>query len=87
MRGELLFFNRESGHGFIRTEDGERLYVERASFLPGEVPEGRCAGTLVQFERRETNGEHAFGAFDVARVPEQEAGRARRRTGRRAGSL
>lgn len=81
MRGELLFFNQERGDGFIRTEHGERLYVERSSFLPGEAPEGRCAGTLVEFVRRAATGDHAFAAFDVARVPEPVVGRARRRSG------
>jgi len=80
VRGELLFFNQERGDGFIRTQEGERLFVERSAFRPGEVPEGRCAGTQVEFLRRAAAGEHSFAAFDVARVPEVEAGRARRRT-------
>src|SRR5215210_9472183 len=79
-RGELLFFNHERGDGVIRTADGERLFVERASFLPGEAPEGRCAGTAVEFIRRGTDGEHLFAAFRVSRIPESPSGRARRRT-------
>jgi cold shock CspA family protein len=79
-RGELLFFNQERGDGFIRTAEGERLFVERASFLPGEVPEGRCAGTAVEFTRRGTDGEHLFAAFRVSRIPDSPSGRARRRS-------
>lgn len=79
MRGELLFFNQQSGHGFIRTEDGERLYVARDSFVVGHLPEGRCAGTLVEFTRRPVTDGNEFAAFDVARVPERAAGRARLR--------
>lgn len=80
-RGELLFFNQERGDGFIRTAEGERLFVERASFLPGEAPEGRCAGTAVEFIRRGTDGgEHLFAAFRVSRIPESPTGRARRRS-------
>ena len=86
MRGELLFFNQQRGDGFIRTEAGERLYVERNSFLPGQVPEGRCAGTPVEFDRRVGTGEHAFAAFDVSRVPEPATGRARRRSAGRLGT-
>lgn len=85
MRGELLFFNEQRGDGVIRTEDDERLYVERASFLPGEAPEGRCAGTPVEFVRGAGSGAHAFAAFEVTRVPEPVTGRARLRPGRRPG--
>lgn len=83
MRGELLFFNEQTGHGFIRTEDGERLYVARDSFAAGNVPEGRCAGTVVEFSRGAGTGDHAFEARDVMRVPEPAIGRARLRSTRK----
>ena len=86
MRGELLFFNQRRGDGFIRTEEDERLYVQRASFLPGEAPEGPCAGTRVEFVRRAGDGEHAFAAFEVTRLPDPETGRARRRSRARGGT-
>jgi cold shock CspA family protein len=79
MRGEMLFFNEEKGAGFIRTEEGERLYVDRDGFLPGEAPEGRCAGLKVDFKRGPAEGEHEFAAFEVSMVPEFVGGRARRR--------
>ena len=78
----MIFFNEETGVGFIRTDEGERLHVPRSSFLPGQAPVGRCGGMLVEFVRRPTSGEHAFAAFDVSQVPEPTVGRARRRTGK-----
>ena len=42
--GKMLFFNEEKDYGFIRTAEGERIAVNRAGFLPGEAPVGRCAG-------------------------------------------
>jgi cold shock CspA family protein len=53
----MLWFNEEKGYGFIRTEHDERLYVEQSGFMPGNVPEGRCAGRDVTFERRVLEGE------------------------------
>lgn len=83
MRGEMLFFNEINGFGFIRTEDGERLYVDRDGFLPGEAPVGRCAGKKVSFERVELDdGEHASRAVGVAVLEETVGNRARlRRSG------
>ncbi|HVC85971.1 MAG TPA: hypothetical protein VNC40_00945 [Gaiellaceae bacterium] len=79
MRGRLIWFNPEKHHGFIRTEDGERLLVEEAGFEPGHLLGDRCAGTHLSFERSEgSEGEnpHAIG---VTVVDEQGAGRARAR--------
>jgi hypothetical protein len=83
MRGEMLFFNQEKGAGFIRTEDGERLYVDRDGFLPGTAPVGRCAGKKVVFEREPmTGGEHSHKAVGVTMEEEALGGRARlRRSG------
>jgi hypothetical protein len=86
VRGQMIFFNEVTGVSFIRTEEGERLYVPRSSFLPGHEPVGRCSGMLVEFTRRPTAGEHEFAAFDVSQVPEPTAGRARLRSGRGASS-
>ena len=87
MRGEMLFFNDTKGFGFIRTEEGERLYVDRDGFLPGTPPEGRCAGKKVTFERQEVEGAPLEGEFTaqaggVAMLEEAMGGRARlRRSG------
>jgi cold shock CspA family protein len=82
MRGELLWFNETKNHGFIRTEEDERLFVHRTGFLPGTPPVGRCAGTKVTFEREPAEGEHGFQAVGVELVQEAMGGRARlRRSG------
>lgn len=49
----MIWFNVEKGFGFVRTEDGERLYVDAAGFAPGSEPAPRCAGRTVEFERHE----------------------------------
>jgi hypothetical protein len=50
MRGEMLWFNEAKDHGFIRTEEGERLAVGGDGFAAGERPVGRCAHKVVTFE-------------------------------------
>ena len=51
MNGKLLWFNPAKHHGFIATEEGERLLVEESGFEPGQLPGERCAGVPVTFER------------------------------------
>ena len=77
MRGTMIWFNAEKGHGFIRTEDDERLIVHEDGFADGEIPIGRCAGTDVSFERELIGDEPR--AVNVAPVPMVNARRARRR--------
>ena len=50
MRGQMLWFNEDKDHGFIRTDDGERLQVDGTGFAQGERPEGRCADKVVSFD-------------------------------------
>jgi len=50
MRGQMLWFNEKKDHGFIRTDEGERLQVDGSGFAPGERPEGRCVDKVVTFE-------------------------------------
>jgi cold shock CspA family protein len=50
MRGQMIWFNRGKDHGFIRTDEGERLRVDGSGFAAGERPEGRCAEKVVTFE-------------------------------------
>lgn len=78
MRGEMLWFDEKKDFGFILTEDGERLYVDRAGFLPGDAPVGRCAHMKVAFEREGgSNGTpHAVG---VTLVEDEAPRRARMR--------
>lgn len=82
MRGEMLWFNEVKSFGFIRTEDGERLYVHSSGFLPGQTPVGRCAGRLVSFERQAVEGDSR--AIGVSFVPEVASRRARPRQGSRS---
>ncbi|MEX2211596.1 MAG: cold shock domain-containing protein [Gaiellaceae bacterium] len=84
MRGEMLWFNEEKGHGFIRTEEGERLLVERSGFTGGRAPVGRCAGLHVTFERESgSKGSRAVGTSLVEYVEPRRA-RLRRSNGIRA---
>lgn len=46
----MLWFNEAKDHGFIRTEEGERLAVAGDGFAAGERPVGRCAHKVVTFE-------------------------------------
>jgi hypothetical protein len=56
MRGQMLWFNEAKDHGFIMTDDGERLAVAGPGFA-GEIrPVGRCAHLVVSFEVDENDG-------------------------------
>ena len=77
MNGTLIWFNPAKRHGFIRTEQGERLRVEEEGFEPGHLLGDRCAGTHVLFERVESELEPR--AVHVTIVPMVEPRRARLR--------
>jgi cold shock CspA family protein len=77
MRGQMLWFNATKRHGFIMTDEGERLAVAGDGFVAGEGPEGRCAHRLVKFEVDESNGSRQ--ARNVVFEPELPARRARAR--------
>jgi hypothetical protein len=53
MQGKLIWFNPDKRHGFILTEDGERLRVEESGFEPGHLCGDRMAGTPLTFERED----------------------------------
>jgi cold shock CspA family protein len=80
MRGQMLWFNAAKDHGFIRTDEGERLAVAGDGFALGErqEAEGRCAEKDVTFEIETRDGSRR--ARGVAFVPEVPARRARRRS-------
>jgi cold shock CspA family protein len=82
MRGEMIWFNDKKDHGFIRTDEGERLRVDGSGFAAGERPEGRCAEKVVTF-RIEENGD-GRRAQNVAFEREVVARRARLRGGGRS---
>ena len=77
MEGTMIWFNPEKGHGFIRTDDGERLQVDETGFEAGHLLGDHCRGTRVSFERSD-----AERAVNVTVVPLTAARRARMR-GRR----
>jgi cold shock CspA family protein len=56
MRGEMLWFNENKDHGFIMTDEGERLSVLGTGFALGRRPQGRCAHQVVIFDISEANG-------------------------------
>lgn len=77
MNGKMIWFNPEKGHGFIRTEDDERLYVAADGFAEGNAPQPRCGGLDVAFERIDgPSGGEAIGVRYVT-VPEQRRARLR----------
>jgi cold shock CspA family protein len=79
MRGHMLWFNAKKDHGFIRTDEGERLAVAGDGFAPGErsEAEGRCADKDVTFEIETSGGSRQ--ACWVTFVPDVPARRARMR--------
>jgi hypothetical protein len=77
----MLWFNPAKRHGFIRTDEGERLRVDQDGFATGEPLGDRCRGTRVSFERAADELEEAR-AVKVAVLPLFSAPRARSR-GRR----
>jgi cold shock CspA family protein len=78
-RGKMLWFNEEKGHGYIETDEGERLYVAGTGFQLAP-PEGSVAGLVVEF----TIAEGPDGRFAEATkfVEDISPRRARRRGSR-----
>lgn len=79
VRGRMLWFNEEKGHGYISSDEGERLYVEAGGFPDGH-PVGPCAGLLVEFAI--AGDGDVRQAQDVRLVEEIAPRRARRRGSR-----
>jgi len=77
MNGRLIWFNPDKRHGFIRTEDGERLLVKEDGFEPGHIVGDRMAGTHLTFERADTRD--GAEAVRVCVVSHSEPRRARLR--------
>ena len=82
MRGTMVWFNEEKGHGYISTETGERLFVSEQGFAGGNAPKGRCAGLAVEFEiATNIDGREAVGSF-LVEDPAPPRARRRHRAGR-----
>jgi cold shock CspA family protein len=77
----MLWFNPAKQHGFIRTDEGERLRVDQDGFAAGETLGDRCRGTRVSFDRTAELDDEAR-AVNVAVLPLVAARRVRLR-GRR----
>jgi hypothetical protein len=73
----MLWFNEAKDHGFIMTDEGERLAVPGDGFAASEKPVGRCAHKVVTFEIEDDNG--ARQARNVVFEPDVPARRARMR--------
>lgn len=80
MEGTMLWFNPAKRHGFIHTDEGERLRVDHDGLAAGHLFAERCKGTRVSFDRADDPVEAR--AVNVAVVPLSVARRARSR-GRR----
>ena len=46
----MIWFNVDKGHGFIRTEEEERLYVAKDGFMPGEAPCTLAKATIIPYD-------------------------------------
>lgn len=78
MEGTMIWFNAAKRHGFVQTDEGERLRIDEAGLAPGTLFGDRCRGTRVRFER--VSGEPGEArAVDVSLVPLMAARRARMR--------
>jgi cold shock CspA family protein len=78
MQGTMIWFNPAKQHGYIQTDDGERLRVDETGLESGQVLEERCRGTRVSFDRIVVPPQEPR-AVNVAVVPLEAARRARRR--------
>lgn len=80
--GKMLWFNEVKGYGFIRTAEGERLYVAANGFRAGEAPVGRCAGREVSFDRLAADGDARAVNVLFPSFVEPRRARMRHRSGR-----
>lgn len=78
VNGTMLWFDEAKHYGFVLTDEGQRVRVERDWFIDGAAPVGRCAGRPVNLSVAERAGERI--AVDVSLVPEVSPRRARRRS-------
>lgn len=78
MEGTMIWFNPAKRHGFIQTDEGERLQVDEAGLAPGTLLGDRCRGTRVRFDRSDGASGEAR-AVDVSLVPLMAPRRARMR--------
>jgi cold shock CspA family protein len=76
MRGTMIWFNPDKDHGYISTDEGERLFIQGAGFAGGKRLKGRCGGTPVEFEITENvEGREAMECVVVEEVAPRRARR------------
>lgn len=81
MEGTMIWFDPGKRHGFVQTDEGERLRIDETGTAVGTMFGDRCRGTRVRFER--VSGEPGEArAVDVSPLPLMAARRPPRR-GRR----
>jgi hypothetical protein len=78
VKGKMLWFDEAKDYGYVLTDDGERLRVDRDGFVDGAAPVGRCARCPVNLSVVTRGGERI--AVDVSLVSETSPRRARRRS-------
>ena len=81
MQGTMIWFNPAKRHGFIRTDDGERLRVDEGGLEVGQAIGERCRGTRVGFNRIGTGFDEPR-AVNVTILPVETPRRARLRSRR-----
>ena len=74
----MLWFDEAKDYGYILTDEGERLYVDRNGFIDGAAPVGRCARLPVELTIGDRDGDRI--AIIVSLVSEEPPRRARRRS-------
>jgi hypothetical protein len=77
VNGTMIWFHEARGSGFLLSDDGERLPVDRDGFVNGAAPIGRCNGLAVTFAVSERDGVRF--AVEVAVTEMDNPRRARRR--------
>jgi hypothetical protein len=77
VNGTMIWFHEARGSGFLLSDDGERLPVDREGFRNGAAPIGRCNGVAVTFAVSERDGVRF--AVDVVVTEADNPRRARRR--------
>jgi cold shock CspA family protein len=78
MEGTMIWFSAAKRHGFIQTDEGERLRVDVSGLAAGALLGDRCRGTRVRFERTSGDGDGAR-AVGMTPAPLMAARRARSR--------
>jgi cold shock CspA family protein len=79
MQGQMLWFNEAKDHGFIMTDEGERLSVLGPGFANGARPVGRCAEAIVSFQIDDSSGTRQAEnvVFEVEAAPRRARMRSR----------